>query len=103
MPDNTKIKVEVGDEDGEWRALHAYNKTEEELTAWAKQELKDMKREGLAGSFTTFGYMPVNLLDCIGIKIDGEKRGVYQVSKIELTFGTAGYRQKITLGRRVAD
>lgn len=103
MPDNTKIKVEVGDEDGEWRTLHAYNKTEEELTAWAKQELKDMKREGLAGSFTTFGYMPVKLLDCIGIKIDGEKRGVYQVSKNELTFGMAGYRQKITLGRRVAD
>lgn len=53
MPDNKKIKVEVGDADGELRTLHAYNKQEAELRAWAEQEMKRLKRDGLTGSFTT--------------------------------------------------
>lgn len=101
MPNNKKIKVEVGDADGEHRTLHTYNKTESELKAWAEQEIKRLKRDGLKGSFTTFGAKLVDKLTAIGIKIDGEKKGVYQVAKNVIKYGTSGYRQEITLGQRV--
>ncbi len=102
MPNNKKIKVEVGDKDGERRTLHTYNKTESELKAWAEQEIQRLKVDGLTGSFTTFGHTLVDKLDAIGIKIDGEKMGVYQVKKNVIKYGTGGYRQEITLGLRVA-
>lgn len=101
MPDNKKIKVEVGDADGEHRTLHTYNKTESELKAWAEQEIKRLKRDGLTGSFTTFGRTLVDCLDAIGIVIDGVKSGVYQVKKNIVKYGDGGYRQEITLGLRV--
>lgn len=101
MPDNKKIKVEVGDADGEHRTLHTYNKTESELKAWAEQKIKRLKRDGLTGSFTTFGHTLVDCLDAIGIVIDGVKSGVYQVKKNIVKYGDGGYRQEITLGLRV--
>ena len=103
MPDNKKIKVEVGDSDGERRTLHTYNKTENELKAWAEQEVKRLKRDGLTGSFTTFGYKLVDLLDAVGLVIDGKKAGVYQVKKNVIKYGTSGFRQAITLGLRVGE
>lgn len=103
MPDNKKIKVEVGDADGEHRTLHTYNKTESELKAWAEQEIKRLKRDGLTGSFTTFGASLVDCLDAIGLIIDGKKAGVYQVKKNVIKYGSSGYRQEITLGPRVGD
>ena len=103
MPNNKKIKVEVGDADGEHRTLHTYNKTESELKAWAEQEIKRLKRDGLTGSFTTFGASLVDCLDAIGLIIDGKKAGVYQVKKNVIKYGTSGYRQEITLGLRVGD
>lgn len=102
MPNNKKIKVEVGDKDGEHRTLHTYNKSESELKAWAEQEIQRLKVDGLTGSFTTFGYRLVDKLDAVGIKIDGNKMGVYQVKKNVIKYGTGGYRQEITLGLRVA-
>lgn len=103
MPNNKKIKVEVGDADGEHRTLHTYNKTESELKAWAEQEIKRLKRDGLKGSFTTFGAKLVDKLTAIGIKIDGEKKGVYQVAKNVIKYGTGGFRQEITLGARIGE
>lgn len=103
MPNNKKIRVEVGDADGERRTLHTYNKTESELKAWAEQEIKRLKRDGLTGSLTTFGYRLADKLDAVGIKIDGEKKGVYQVKKNVIKYGTGGFRQEITLGQRIAE
>lgn len=104
MPDNKKkVKVEVGDADGELRVLHTYNKTESELKAWAEQEMKRLKRDGLTGSFKTFGYRLADKLDVIGIKIDGEKKGCYQVKKNVIKYDSGGFRQEITLGYRVAE
>lgn len=102
LPNNKKIKIEVGDSDGEHRTLHTYNKTESELKAWAEQEIKRLKRDGLTGSFTTFGYKLVDPLDAIGLIIDGTKMGVYQVKKVVIKYGDGGFRQEITLGLRVA-
>ncbi len=103
MPDNKKIKVEVGDADGEHRTLHTYNKKEDELKAWAEQEIKRLKVSGLKGSFTTFGFKLVDKLSSVGIKIDGEKKGVYQVKKNTIKYGTSGFRQEITIGSRIAE
>lgn len=101
MPDNKKVKVEVGDADGELKTLHTYNKAEKELKAWAEQEVKRLKRDGLKGSFTTFGFKLVDKLDNIGLIIDDKKQGIYQVKKNVIKYGTSGYRQEITLGNRV--
>ena len=103
MPNNKKkIKVEVGDADGERRTLHCYGKTEAEAKAWGEQELERLKRDGLTGSFQTFGNDLVDVFDIIGIKIDGQRKGKYQVEKNTITYGTSGFRQDITLGARVA-
>lgn len=102
MPDNKKIKVEVGDSDGELRTMHTYNKKESELKAWAQQEVKRLKRDGLTGSFSTFGFKLVDPLDAVGIVIDGNKMGVYQVKKVIVKYGDGGFRQEITIGLRVA-
>lgn len=103
QPDNKKIKVEVGDHDGERRTLHCYGKSEAEAKAWGEQELERLKRDGLTGSFQTFGHALLDKLDIVGIKIDGEKKGKYQVQKNTITYGSGGFRQDITLGARVAE
>lgn len=102
QPDNRSITVEVGDADGEQRTLHAYNKSESELRAWAEQELNRLKCDGLTGSLTTFGYRLAEKLEPVGIKIDNVQQGVYQVKKNVIKYGTSGFRQEITLGERVA-
>ncbi len=102
MPNNKKVTIEVGDSDGELRTLHCYNKTESDLKAWAEQEMKRLKVDGLTGNLTTFGYKLVEKLDIIGIIIDGEKMGTYQVKKNTIKYGTGGYHQDITLGLRVS-
>ncbi|MBJ2189374.1 MAG: hypothetical protein JFT10_00795, partial [Muribaculaceae bacterium] len=64
QPDNKKkIKVEIGDPDGEKRTLHCYGKTEAEAKAWGEQELERLKRDGLTGSFQTFGHVLLDVLD----------------------------------------
>lgn len=104
QPDNKKkVKVEVGDPDGEKRTLHCYGKTEAEATAWGEQELERLKRDGLTGSFQTFGHVLLDVLDVIGIKIDGERKGKYQVHKNTITYGSSGFRQDIALGARAAE
>ena len=103
LPNNKKIKVEVGDADGERRTITTYNKTESQLKAWAEQEIKRLKRDGLKGSLTTFGYKLVDKLDTVGVKIDGTPMGVYQVKKNVIKYGSGGYRQEVTLGLRAAE
>ena len=104
QPDNkNKIKVEVGDNDGERRTIHCYGKNESEAKAWGEQELERLKRDGLTGSFTTFGHVLLDRLDIIGVKINGERKCKYQVQKNTITFGAGGFRQDITLGARVAE
>lgn len=104
LPNNKKIKIEVGDKDGEKRTIHAYNKQKPELEEWAKQEIKRLKQDGLTGSFTTFGHSLVNKLDNVAIKLYGEKKGIYQVDKNVIKYDTgSGFRQDITIGSRIAE
>lgn len=98
-----KIKLELGDSDGELRTLYTYGKNERELRAWAEQELRRIKRDGLTGSVTTFGGRLLDKLDTVGVVIDGARKGVYQVKKVTIKYGTDGFRQEVTLGFRVAE
>ena len=98
-----KIKLELGDSDGELRTIHTYGKNEAELRAWAEQEIKRIKRDGLTGSVTTFGARLLDKLDTVGIVIDGVRKGVYQVKKVTIKYSTEGFRQEVTLGFRVAE
>lgn len=98
-----KIRLELGDSDGELRTLHTYGKSESELRAWAEQEIKRLKRDGLAGSVTTFGARLMDKLDTVGVVIDGVRKGVYQVKKVTIKYGTDGFRQDVTLGFRVGE
>lgn len=98
---NKKTTCEVGDSDGEVRTIHAYAKSDKELKAWAEQELKRLKRDGLTGSFEVFGAVLVDKLDTIGIILDGVKKGQYQVVNNNITYNTGGLRQKIEIGDRV--
>jgi hypothetical protein len=102
QPDNRKkIKVEVGDPNGEKRTLHCYGKSESEAKAWGEQELERLKRDGLTGSFTTFGHVMLDCLDVVGVKLHGVRKGKYQIQKNIITYGSGGFRQEITLGARV--
>lgn len=98
---NKKTVIEVGDSDGETRTLHTYGKTDAEAKAWGEQELQRLKRDGLVGSFETFGAYLVDKLDTIGIVLDGEKKGLYQVEKNTISYGSGGFRQEIELGDRI--
>ncbi len=104
QPEGSKrIRVEVGDADGELRTLHTYGRNKAELEAWAKEEYKRLKRDGLTGSLTTFAHTPLDKLDTVGIKLEGKRMGVYQVSKVVIKYDTSGYRQEVTLGQRVRE
>lgn len=98
-----KLKIELGDKDGELRTVTTYNKSEPELRKWAEQELRRLKRDGLTGSLTTFGARLVDKLDHIGIRLDGKRMGVYQARKVTIKYGAEGFRQEVTLGYRVAE
>ena len=45
----------------------------------------------------------IDKLDTVGIIIDSKKKGIYQVKKVTIKYGTEGLRQDVTLGFRVAD
>jgi hypothetical protein len=98
-----KIKVEVGDKDGELRSFFKYNTTKEQLASEAKAKLTEWKVEGLTGSFGTFGGHTRQLLDIIKIVLDGENKGLYKVTKNTINYGLGGYHQNISIGGRVND
>ena len=56
-----------------------------------------------SGTITVFGGHLLEKYDLIGIKENGEKRGVYEVQKNVITFGLNGFRQTITLGNERRD
>lgn len=104
LEDNTRIEVTVGDSDGQVITLHSRNiDSFQALTDWANVELEQFKYEGYKGNFTGFGQpfiihsATANILD----NIYPERAGNYVINKVNTTFGTGGFRRKISLGKRV--
>ncbi len=101
----TKTEIELGDETGDQRTLNFYNLTVTQLKEHAERELERLKYDGWRGSFTAFGEPIVKHGDIIELKKQddstGDKTGQYWVDKVVYSFGTDGFRQKITLGPSV--
>lgn len=98
--DNSKIEVEVGDDDGALKTYHTQNADEPALRKFAELSLKESKYEGFRGSFTTFGEPYVRHGDTAKLISDKfpEKNGLYEVVSVKRIFGMDGYKQDIELG-----
>lgn len=96
-----KVRMEippVGDKDGEEIQVFAYNLNPDELKLFAEKALKRYKYTGHRGSFETFGEPVMHKCDIAHIEPSDGKKGDYLIKKLEVNFGTNGYRQKIELG-----
>lgn len=121
---NTPIFVELGDSDDgelvETYTLHdnenelpindvLYRQEEErvkaELNTFLGLRLAKEKQTGLTGSFETFGEPFMRPTDRIVLEDaeDEEKNGIFQVKEVKRSYGTSGYRQVITVGRRITE
>ena len=101
LPDNSRLEVEVGNEDGELRTFNYYNiSSESELQKIAERELEKQSIDGFRGSFTVFGEPSVQHGD--GVKLVDNKldrQGIYLVKKVAISFGVNGYRRVIYLDK----
>lgn len=104
QPDNTKIEITVGDSDGDQRTLHFYNLSESSLRTAAESEIIRLKYEGYRGSFQTFGEPHVQHGDLATIQdpTHADREGTYLIRKVEYSTGVSGFRQIITLDRKIS-
>jgi hypothetical protein len=100
--DGKKIKVSVGDEEGEHRTLNFYNLEKADLEKQATQLLDSLKCDGFKGHITTWGEPVVNEGDLIELVNPEypEQDGIYWCDKVAPTAGGGGIRQKIYLGAK---
>ena len=64
---------------------------------------KNYNLNGITGSLTLFGDLALNTAVQVELRDDRNpsKNGVYLVDEVTTTFGTGGYRQKITLPQKI--
>lgn len=105
MPDNSKIEVELGDEEGEVHTLHFYNLSKEELTTRAKTEMEDLRYDGYRGSFIGKG-VPVpkhGMIASIKDEKYPERAGRYFIDAVNTDYNSSdGIKRVITLGKKAA-
>jgi hypothetical protein len=102
QPDNKRVEIEVGDKDGEVRTVYKYNVKKDDLKIFATSELERFKYSGYQGSFETFGEPAVSKTDIAHVEGEDGNRGDYLIRKVEVGFGTGGYRQKVELGPAIS-
>jgi len=107
LDDNTELKHEAGDSDGETRTLFFTNiKSEKDLEIKAKASISKLKYSGFEGDFETFLTPEVrhgDLVEIINPQIK-EQSGAYIVSKVVTSAGSGiGGRQKISIKQKVYD
>jgi len=96
-----KLEVTVGDDDGEESRLSYYNiKDEATLKQLAEGDLARLKVDGYAGDFTGFGVPVTRHGDIVKLVSNEypERAGRYYVDAVGVSFGTSGFRRKVTLG-----
>lgn len=96
---NKKVTYEYGDKDSDVIKIRMDGLTENELKKYAIEAVERYKQSGFKGSFETFGQPEVSKCDMVEIHASDGNSGVYLVKKLEIEFGTNGYRQKIELGQ----
>lgn len=85
------------------KIINYRNLNENELRNEATRIAYEFYFRKYSGTITVFGGHLLEKYDLIGIKENGEKRGVYEVQKNVITFGLNGFRQTITLGNERRD
>jgi len=103
FPDNTTIKYEAGDSNGETRTVYQYNLNAEQLKEYAEREIFKMRYTGFYGSFTAFGVPFVRHGDAVVLHdpVLPERDGTYLIKQVTYKFGTGGYRQEIELANKI--
>lgn len=105
MPDNSKIEIEVGDDDGEQKTIHAQNLNTKALTEFAQKWIDEFKYTGFKGDLETFGEPYLKHGDRVKIvsKKYPEKNGTYLIKRVKRKLSPeGGLRQTFTLGIKVA-
>lgn len=92
-----KISVELGDNDGDLIQVRIDGLTQDELKEYAQSILNNYKKNGIKGSFETFGSPVVNKADAVEIHTLEGNKGIFCVKSNKINFGINGYRQKIEL------
>jgi hypothetical protein len=78
--------------------VYKHNVKESDLKVFAASELERFKYSGYQGSFETFGEPAVSKTDIAHVEGEDGNKGDFLIKKVETTFGTGGYRQKVELG-----
>jgi len=105
MPNNTKIEVDGGDDDGEIRTIHHYNKSQSELKALVDDALAKLKYDGLRGTLNTKGLPRAKHGQVAEMHSDvyPEKTGDYFIDSVITTFnGSSGYSRALEIGRKAS-
>lgn len=105
MPDNSKIEVVVGDENGEQHSIHTSNLNKAALTKYAQKWADEAKYTGFKGDLETFGEPYLRHGDRVKIisKRYPEKNGTYLIKRVKRKLSAdVGVRQIFTLGVKVA-
>ncbi|TXI15756.1 MAG: hypothetical protein E6Q66_01170 [Pedobacter sp.] len=95
---NRRLEVNMGDKDGEEIQVFANNIGYDALKLFAEKALDRYKYTGYQGSIETFGEPVVHKCEGVHLEISDGNQGDYLIKKVEVNFGTSGYRQKIELG-----
>ena len=75
----------------------------DKLVEETTQYFKSYNLNGITGSLTLFGDLALTTAVQVELKDDRNpsKNGVYLVDEVTTTFGTGGYRQKLTLPSKI--
>lgn len=101
--DGKKLRVEIGDNDGEKRTLNFADLSKQELEKQAREAMDKLKYDGCRGSFTAWAEPVVHEGDVVEL-IDPdypERNGKFWTEKLNITAGSGGIRQKIELGAAI--
>ncbi len=102
--DNTRIEVNVGDDDGQVRPLFLYNVTsKEDLEKRAAEEIKKYQYSGYEGKITTFlvPFSKPGMRAKITDTRYSEKDGTYYITSVKVTFSRQGARRVNEIGIKI--
>lgn len=104
LPNNTKIEIELGDDDGEQRTLTYFDIDEAELKRRAEAEIERLKVDGYRGNITTFGVPFIQHGDISNVVDEAfpERAGAYLTDAVNTRFGArgTGFERTVELGKR---
>lgn len=103
-PDGSQTTQDFGDEDGELRTLHYYNKADSGIKSLVEADLEKLKFTGYQGDILVLGepYCSHGWIADLKDDVYPEKEGSYLIDKVVVSYDiNGGYRRKITLGGKV--